>query len=273
MTYRRRGTVPAGARPHAGSRVRRTALFGAVGAIGFAVYYFLDPELGPRRRREVVDAVHDAAAPGVSQELVARLVEPPAVRAGPSPPSVATGPPRSRSSGASSSTSRRPTSPAALHDEVSFFTVGDDSRLSRGGSRRRGRDAPEPMRVAEASVHEGPGYAVWAAAAADHRLRRGRPGLRAPRQPARVEPEPPADAVEARTASRPPRSPRSCWPPRRSAPGRSGAATTAAPRLRACPRARPRRSSSSRSRGRDASPCTVPKETMVLVVTPSGERP
>src|SRR4051812_50046550 len=80
-----------------GSRSRsRVPLIGAVGAIGFAVYYFIDPEHGPRRRREVVGAVHEAAAGAwrLSQDIVARLVEPPAADPAPeAQPAVPAGAP------------------------------------------------------------------------------------------------------------------------------------------------------------------------------------
>jgi anti-sigma-K factor RskA len=51
---------------------------GAVGVLGFAIVYFLDPQEGPRRRRRVLDAVQDAAYETLrrSQQFVDRLAEP-----------------------------------------------------------------------------------------------------------------------------------------------------------------------------------------------------
>jgi anti-sigma-K factor RskA len=56
-------------------------LAGAIGVVGFAVVYFLDPQEGPRRRRRTLDALQDAAyeALRLSQQLVDRLAEPAAV--------------------------------------------------------------------------------------------------------------------------------------------------------------------------------------------------
>jgi hypothetical protein len=145
-----------------GSRTRsRATLVGAVGAIGFAVYYFLDPELGPRRRRVVVQAVQEAAAGAwrVSQEIVSLLVEPPGARPGPvAPPSARPAPPEV-------TVERRIVEPGpdlatTLHDEVSFFTVGEDSQLHEAAPVTVTAVRPEPLRVAEAPVDEGPGYAV-----------------------------------------------------------------------------------------------------------------
>jgi anti-sigma-K factor RskA len=51
---------------------------GAVGVVGFAIVYFLDPQEGPRRRRRVLNALQDAAYETLrrSQQLVDRLSEP-----------------------------------------------------------------------------------------------------------------------------------------------------------------------------------------------------
>ena len=150
MSYRRRR-----------SRTRGVSFIGAVGAIGFAVYYFLDPELGPRRRREVVGAVHEAAAGALrfSQELVARLVEPPVSAPGPvAPPSVPAPPPEVTVERRLAEHEPTPDLAATLHDEVSFFTVGEDSRLHEAGPVAVAASRPEPLRVAQAAVHEGPAY-------------------------------------------------------------------------------------------------------------------
>ena len=136
--------------------MRRVALLGAVGALGYAVYYFLDPELGPRRRREAIDTVRR-----VSQELVSRLVEPPEVSepsrsAAPAPPLEPV-------------VERRVVQPerqadlaSALHEEVAFFTIGDDSTLTEAVPVGVAASRPATLHVAEASVHEGPSYAVGA---------------------------------------------------------------------------------------------------------------
>jgi anti-sigma-K factor RskA len=90
----------------------RMAVAGAVGAVGFAVFYFLDPEEGPRRRRQALEALHEAALEAwrLSQELVGRLAEPVGAR-----------PPAARAE-------RQAPAPetdlaSTLHDEVSFFRV------------------------------------------------------------------------------------------------------------------------------------------------------
>ena len=151
MSYRRRG-----------SRTRTSASFiGAVGALGFAVYYLLDPEHGPRRRREIVEAVHEAAAGAwrLSQELVARLVEPPVPGPGPvGPQSVPSRPPEVTVERRLVQHEPVPDLAATLHDEVSFFTVGEDSRLHEAAPVAVAATRPELLRVAEAAVHEGPAY-------------------------------------------------------------------------------------------------------------------
>ena len=153
MSYRNRGS-------RAPSRV---TLVGAVGAIGFAVYYFLDPEHGPRRRREVVEAVHDVAAGALrlSQELVARLVEQPVPERAPvAPPSVPTAPLEVTVERRAAVRESSPDLASTLHDEVSFFTVGEDSRLHEAAPAAVAATRPESVRVTEAAVHEAPGYAV-----------------------------------------------------------------------------------------------------------------
>jgi hypothetical protein len=56
----------------------RLAVAGAVGVVGFAVFYFFDPQQGPRRRRQAIEALQDAAVEALrlSQQLVNRLAEP-----------------------------------------------------------------------------------------------------------------------------------------------------------------------------------------------------
>jgi anti-sigma-K factor RskA len=153
MSYRNRG-----------SRARsRVTVVGAVGAIGFAVYYFLDPELGPQRRRVVIEAMEEAVAGAwrLSTELVARLVEPPAAP-GPAAPTHAAPPGQPEVT-----VERRIVGPepvpdldATLHDEVSFFTVGEDSRLQEAVAVTVAPTRREPLRVADAVADERQGYAV-----------------------------------------------------------------------------------------------------------------
>jgi hypothetical protein len=153
MSYRNRGSRAPG----------RVTLFGAVGAIGFAVYYFLDPDQGPRRRREVIGAVQEAAAGAwrLSQEIVARIVEPPV------PPQAPVAPPRVASPAAELSVERRVVDDeperdlaGTLHDEVTFFTVGDDSQLHEAAPVAVAATRPEEIRITEAALDEAPGYAV-----------------------------------------------------------------------------------------------------------------
>ena len=61
-----------------GSGRKRLAVAGAVGVVGFAVFYFFDPLEGPRRRRQAIEALQEAAfeALRLSQQLVNRLSEP-----------------------------------------------------------------------------------------------------------------------------------------------------------------------------------------------------
>jgi anti-sigma-K factor RskA len=71
------GGSSAARRTRRSARVR-LAVAGAVGVVGFAVFYFFDPQEGPRRRRQAIEALQDAAldALRVSQQLVNRLAEP-----------------------------------------------------------------------------------------------------------------------------------------------------------------------------------------------------
>jgi hypothetical protein len=142
------------------------SFIGAVGALGFAVYYFLDPELGPHRRREVIGAVQEAAAEAwrLSHELVARLVEPPvapAPRVPVAPPRAPTPPPDLTVERLVVDQERAPDLASTLHDEVSFFTVGEDSQLHEAAVPVAiTATRPESVDVAEAAVDERPGYAV-----------------------------------------------------------------------------------------------------------------
>jgi anti-sigma-K factor RskA len=90
----------------------RMAVAGAVGAVGFAVFYFLDPSEGARRRRQALEALHEAALEAwrLSQELVGRLAEPVAASV---PPAARVG----RQAPAAAETDLAST----LHEEVAFF--------------------------------------------------------------------------------------------------------------------------------------------------------
>jgi hypothetical protein len=74
-------------------------------------------------------------------------------------------PPSSRTAAPEVTVERRIVEPepdlaTTLHDEVSFFTVGEDARLHEAAPVAVSAVRPEPLRVAEAPVDEGPSYAV-----------------------------------------------------------------------------------------------------------------
>jgi hypothetical protein len=77
--YRRRGRAGGSSVQRTRSSARkRLAVAGAVGVVGFAVFYFFDPLEGPRRRRQAIEALQEAAfeALRLSQQLVNRFSEP-----------------------------------------------------------------------------------------------------------------------------------------------------------------------------------------------------
>jgi hypothetical protein len=77
--YRRTGRAGGSSVQRTRSSARkRLAVAGAVGVVGFAVFYFFDPLEGPRRRRQAIEALQEAAfeALRVSQQLVNRFSEP-----------------------------------------------------------------------------------------------------------------------------------------------------------------------------------------------------
>jgi hypothetical protein len=236
------------------------SFIGAVGALGFYVDYFLDPELGPHRRREVVGAVQGAATVAwrISQDFVARFVEPSLPAASPVAPPRIPGPPvearaeqRIVEPVVEAPEQEQEQEPAAdlagtLHDEVTFFTVGEDPpELDDPEAVAVAAPRPEAIMVAETAVNEPPRHAVTpppepriiAYDAAD----------------STIEPAPPA-AAEAGAGCSSLRWSRRCSRQRPcSARGRSGATTTAAPRRRPRLRVPPRRSSSSASQAPGAS--------------------
>lgn len=76
---RRRGRAGRSSVQHTRSSARKhLAVAGAVGVVGFAVFYFFDPLDGPRRRRQAIEALQEAAfeALRLSQQLVNRFSEP-----------------------------------------------------------------------------------------------------------------------------------------------------------------------------------------------------
>lgn len=88
------------------------AFVGAVGAVGLAVVYFLDPLEGPRRRREVVEWVQGTSREAwrLSHELVARVLVP------------AETPVSAQGAGASEEQETADLD-TALRDEVTFVTM------------------------------------------------------------------------------------------------------------------------------------------------------
>ena len=203
--------------------IRLIVLGTAAGALGYAVVYFFDPSLGEERRRRVLEAANAAMQEVVllSQRLVAGAAAPEAEYE----PSQAPAPERLVEQRRDyHELTREPDMTGRLHEKVTFFRLGEE-------------EAEEAPVLAPVAV-----------------IAQELPAEQAPHEPARHEPpyDPPAlaptiiaydadpepepvpeappaagdAAAGAGRCSLPPPSSPSSWPPRRSAPGRSGAEVT-----------------------------------------------
>ena len=167
MSDGRRRTGWAGGSPRAGaarSGRKRLVVAGAVGVFGFAVFYFFDPELGPRRRRQAFEAVQEAALEvlRLSQQLVDRLADPREAPLPPVPAETQTQSDASESAGAADLAN-------TLHDEVTFFTVEAEPEPAEAPTQPRvlvgvGALAEEPEQRREGGAGDSVTYVQPAAA-------------------------------------------------------------------------------------------------------------